>query len=350
MARRSDMNQPGHMMNESLAGELAAVLADPLEVPMDEAHLEFSRQGQRQLITIDVARMTVGRASGNDLSFPDDDTISGRHAVIERQASGCLIRDLGSTNGTYVNGQRLSGPQLLRPGDSITLGRMAMAFRAAPRQRGAGPWDEPGQAGLRGNGDTCSNGSERRAALASVPSGYLDVTGEWRRAAIPSARSVLDHAASRRPQPAGGGGAVGPLPVSAPGTGLPRASDPAERRRGHCRIRGIARGVQSRQGNNGMILSVRVERYDAVGNRMTPIGVEFKGYVGGHISDGEEVEVVGKWSRGTLEASKIVNLSTGAQVRGPSGAAKIIGCVVLALFLCAFTIVTIVIIIAFIRS
>lgn len=48
--------------------------------------------------------------------------VSRRHARMRMEASGFVIEDLGSTNGTFVNGQRLTGPYVLRPGERIQLG------------------------------------------------------------------------------------------------------------------------------------------------------------------------------------------------------------------------------------
>jgi len=48
--------------------------------------------------------------------------VSRRHSRMRMEASGFVIEDLGSTNGTFVNGQRLTGPHMLRPGDRIQLG------------------------------------------------------------------------------------------------------------------------------------------------------------------------------------------------------------------------------------
>jgi hypothetical protein len=45
-----------------------------------------------------------------------------RHTRLRLEAKGYIIEDLGSTNGTFVNGNRLSGPQLLHPGDTVHLG------------------------------------------------------------------------------------------------------------------------------------------------------------------------------------------------------------------------------------
>jgi len=63
-------------------------------------------------------------------------------------------------------------------------------------------------------------------------------------------------------------------------------------------------------------LNFRVERYDGAGNRLAPTGVELRGYRGGQISEGDEVDVKGRWSHGVLRAHRITNVTTGAQVQG----------------------------------
>ena len=63
----------------------------------------------------------LGRELNNDLVINDPE-VSRRHARLFFTGSTYAIEDLGSTNGTFVHGQRLSGPFLLSPGDWITLG------------------------------------------------------------------------------------------------------------------------------------------------------------------------------------------------------------------------------------
>ena len=63
--------------------------------------------------------------------MPADGYASGRHARFLRGAHADSVEDLGSTNGTYVNGQRLVGSQLLQPGDVITIGQTQLTYEAA---------------------------------------------------------------------------------------------------------------------------------------------------------------------------------------------------------------------------
>ena len=63
----------------------------------------------------------LGRDLTNDVSISDPE-VSRRHARFIMQGENVLVEDLGSTNGTFLNGQRISSPQQLRAGDVITLG------------------------------------------------------------------------------------------------------------------------------------------------------------------------------------------------------------------------------------
>lgn len=78
---------------------------------------------------------SLGRASTNDLSFPDDVGLSRQHLVLERTGpSSWSVRDLGSKNGTQLNGQVLKGTASLQPGDLISCGQLTLAF-SPPRDR-----------------------------------------------------------------------------------------------------------------------------------------------------------------------------------------------------------------------
>src|SRR6185312_15711290 len=87
--------------------------------------------GQR--ISIET-QLVVGRVGG-DLTI-DDPLVSRRHAVI-RVAAGVLeVEDLGSLNGTWVNGERLQGPRALSAGDFVQLGSVSFEIEGEPVESG----------------------------------------------------------------------------------------------------------------------------------------------------------------------------------------------------------------------
>jgi len=79
--------------------------------------------GQTQTLTVAKEVAFIGRREGNDVILPFP-FVSGRHCRIFRHGSRLLVEDLGSTNGTLVNGESLAPqtPHALRPGDVIQIG------------------------------------------------------------------------------------------------------------------------------------------------------------------------------------------------------------------------------------
>jgi predicted component of type VI protein secretion system len=72
--------------------------------------------------------MYIGRDINNEIVINDAE-VSRKHARLLAQAGGYLLEDLGSTNGSFVNGQRLMGPHVLRPGEMIMFGEnVSLAF------------------------------------------------------------------------------------------------------------------------------------------------------------------------------------------------------------------------------
>ncbi len=77
--------------------------------------------------------LLIGRHAEGAGRLADDDEISRSHARISLDRSGfCAIEDLGSTNGTFVNGLRVSGPQTLSVGDTIEVGGTTLVVRELP--------------------------------------------------------------------------------------------------------------------------------------------------------------------------------------------------------------------------
>jgi pSer/pThr/pTyr-binding forkhead associated (FHA) protein len=81
-----------------------------------------------EIFTLDSHPLTIGRAVNNDVSMPDDEYASGRHARFEPRRDGVWVEDIGSTNGTFVNGIRLTRERRLAPGDVIRVGETDLRF------------------------------------------------------------------------------------------------------------------------------------------------------------------------------------------------------------------------------
>lgn len=92
-------------------------------------YLEVWHPEGLQLAVLEADRTTLGSAPSNSVVIASDRSVSRLHAVFERFQPGWCLRDLGSSNGTFVNGERLSGERTLRPGDEIRVGRTRLVFR-----------------------------------------------------------------------------------------------------------------------------------------------------------------------------------------------------------------------------
>ncbi len=96
----------------------------------EQGGLRFFTAGDRDEATDPTS--TVGRRPETDLSLAWDSEVSGLHAELHHLGGEWAIVDDGlSTNGTYVNGQRISGRKRLRDGDRIRVGRTVLAYKAA---------------------------------------------------------------------------------------------------------------------------------------------------------------------------------------------------------------------------
>jgi hypothetical protein len=103
------------------------------------SHLEVWKPSGRELVPLTGQRVTLGKASTNLVSLEHDETVSRLHAVFENLGSGWSIRDLGSRNGTYLNGERISAERVLRSGDEVRVGKSRMLFWEV---KDAGPREE----------------------------------------------------------------------------------------------------------------------------------------------------------------------------------------------------------------
>ena len=99
-----------------------------LEHPGGEetAHLLVRTDGETGIVHLLGKRTTIGRTPDNDVQI-DAKFISRRHAVARRDGDNTVIEDRNSTNGTYVNGQRVNR-RTLKDGDLVTLGKTEFRF------------------------------------------------------------------------------------------------------------------------------------------------------------------------------------------------------------------------------
>ena len=79
-----------------------------------------------ETITVGDAEVTIGRAPGCSLVLTDDTYVSQVHARFYRERNNTIVEDLGSTNGTWVNGERIATPTKLRRGDRVQFGRTVL--------------------------------------------------------------------------------------------------------------------------------------------------------------------------------------------------------------------------------
>ena len=89
------------------------------------------------VFTLEGEQLSIGRDSSNEIAINDAE-ISRRHARLTFQGGKYVIEDMGSTNGTYVNGQRLTGQRVLKSGEVIALGeQIQLVYEAVDADAGA---------------------------------------------------------------------------------------------------------------------------------------------------------------------------------------------------------------------
>jgi pSer/pThr/pTyr-binding forkhead associated (FHA) protein len=82
------------------------------------------------VVTLDVHALRVGRSADNELPIERDEYASSHHARFEPRRDGVYVEDAGSTNGTFVNGIRLTRERRLTPGDVVRIGETDLRFES----------------------------------------------------------------------------------------------------------------------------------------------------------------------------------------------------------------------------
>ncbi|HUH95916.1 MAG TPA: FHA domain-containing protein [Anaerolineales bacterium] len=101
-----------------------------------KAVLSWTLDGKQELVLHEGDTAEIGREAGNDLILPSDH-ISRKHAVIAWRKDHFEIQDLGSANGTSVNGKRLAKPRVLKDMDKVSFYDVVVVFRENKKVQGS---------------------------------------------------------------------------------------------------------------------------------------------------------------------------------------------------------------------
>jgi hypothetical protein len=122
-AGRADPEASGRTMIYSTAGRVAEPLEERARARQQSALLLM---GGKRLI-VGPAGATLGRSRQCDVTV-DDPNVSRTHAEVRPRGGSWVLSDLGSTNGSRLNGHRVEGSEVLKPGDEIELGTTVLQF------------------------------------------------------------------------------------------------------------------------------------------------------------------------------------------------------------------------------
>jgi pSer/pThr/pTyr-binding forkhead associated (FHA) protein len=128
---RSATKEIGGAPQESII--LGAAEADALRAELGVRPTRFrvlGGPGLRTGRTIEIVSATViGRDAGTGIRLDGDEFASSQHARIEPRQDGVWVEDLGSTNGTFLNGERITAERL-KPGDVVRVGQTELRLEA----------------------------------------------------------------------------------------------------------------------------------------------------------------------------------------------------------------------------
>ena len=142
-----------------------------------------TREGDETTVPLTGTRVTLGRFHENDVFFPDDRGLSRRHLALEKQGDDWFVSDLGSKNGTFVNGVRLEGPHRLRAGDVIAAGQITATLSdPADRAPAAVEFLEEGAGDLSAQGTIVATLDDALAGYTqSIPPAGMSLPAAERR-------------------------------------------------------------------------------------------------------------------------------------------------------------------------
>src|SRR6186997_2596850 len=98
--------------------------------------------GEQRRLDFDKSEITIGRVQGNDVILPKGN-VSKRHSRIVLKDGRFIVVDLKSTNGTYVNGRKITSPLVVKPGDKIYIGDFILSVEQTGDIASAAPSSGP---------------------------------------------------------------------------------------------------------------------------------------------------------------------------------------------------------------
>jgi FHA domain-containing protein len=122
-ARDVRMPQESFILAPSQAAELAALRDSGRLVVVKSPALSEGDE-----LTLNSSALLLGRGSDNDVNLARDEFASSKHARVEPRRDGVWVEDVGSTNGTYLNGIRLTQAKRLAAGDVVRIGETELRY------------------------------------------------------------------------------------------------------------------------------------------------------------------------------------------------------------------------------
>jgi hypothetical protein len=139
-------------------------------------------------VSLKLGDMTIGRHSTCDIVLKNDKSVSGKHALIKTVGNKSRIEDLNSTNGTFVENQRIKQHEL-RNGESIIIGEHVLVFRDVV------VLDAPAYGGPSAGSSVTSNTSQDRTRIIRAHAQLVVMEGKDKGRQVPLVKeeTVLDN-------------------------------------------------------------------------------------------------------------------------------------------------------------
>lgn len=98
--------------------------------------LSLTRLGEEEGQSFSIPEVTIGRSDHSDFPIPNE-TVSNRHARLSYHHKQWWVEDLNSTNGSYLNDERLSTPTVIVSGDELRCGKVSLLIAIDEKSRGS---------------------------------------------------------------------------------------------------------------------------------------------------------------------------------------------------------------------